>query len=91
MVCMNAICIDEWMGFSIGLPEIGEPFGSWLHFGIWVTDIKQYEGRDDTNKLVYVHSGVVNKEIGFHTIGNSTSLSAFGSILKIFFGGNRCR
>jgi hypothetical protein len=23
---------------------------------------------------VYVHSGVVNKEIGFHTIGNSTSL-----------------
>jgi hypothetical protein len=47
---MNAICIDEWMGFSIGLPEIGEPFGSWLHFGIWVTDIKQYEGRDDTNK-----------------------------------------
>jgi hypothetical protein len=34
---------------------------------------------------VYVHSGVVNKEIGFHTIGNSTSLSAFGSILKIFW------
>jgi hypothetical protein len=27
----------------------------------------------------------VNKEIGFHTIGNSTSLSAFGSILKFFW------
>jgi hypothetical protein len=34
---------------------------------------------------MYVHSGVVDKEIGFHTIGNSTSLSAFGSILKIFW------
>jgi hypothetical protein len=34
---------------------------------------------------VYVHSGVVDKEIGFHTIGNSTSLSAFVSILKIFW------
>jgi hypothetical protein len=31
-----------------------------------------------------VHGGVVNKEIGFHTIGNSTSLSAFDSILKVF-------
>jgi hypothetical protein len=46
---MNAICIDERMGFSIGLPEIGEPFGLWLYlFG--VTNINQYEGRDDTNK-----------------------------------------
>jgi hypothetical protein len=34
---------------------------------------------------VYVHSGIVNQEIGFHTTGNSTSLSAFGSILKIFW------
>jgi hypothetical protein len=34
---------------------------------------------------VYVRSGVVNKEIGFHTIGNSTSLSALGSILKGFW------
>jgi hypothetical protein len=34
---------------------------------------------------VYVHSGVVNKEIGFHTIGNSTSLSALGSIWKDFW------
>jgi hypothetical protein len=34
---------------------------------------------------MYVHSGVVDKEIGFHTIGNSTSLSALGSILKDFF------
>jgi hypothetical protein len=34
---------------------------------------------------MYVHSGIVNKEIGFHTIGNSTSLSALGSILKIFW------
>jgi hypothetical protein len=31
---------------------------------------------------MYVHNGIVNKEIGFHTIGNSTSLSAPGSILK---------
>jgi hypothetical protein len=45
---MNAICIDERMGFSIGLPEIGEPFGSWLYF--WVTNINQYEGQDDTNR-----------------------------------------
>jgi hypothetical protein len=44
---MNAICIDKWMGFPIGLPEIGEPFGSWLYF--WVTNINQYEGQDDTN------------------------------------------
>jgi hypothetical protein len=34
---------------------------------------------------MYVHNGIVNKEIGFHTIGNSTSLSALGSILKDFF------
>jgi hypothetical protein len=34
---------------------------------------------------MYVHNGIVNKEIGFHTIGNSTSLSAPGSILKIFW------
>jgi hypothetical protein len=36
------------------------------------------------NSCMYM-SGVVNKEIGFHTIGNSTSLSAFGSILKFFW------
>jgi hypothetical protein len=29
---------------------------------------------------MYVHSGIVNEEIGFHTIGNLTSLSALGSI-----------
>jgi hypothetical protein len=34
---------------------------------------------------VYVHSGVVNQKIGFHTTGNSTSLSALGPILKIFW------
>jgi hypothetical protein len=34
---------------------------------------------------VYVHSGVVNKVIGFYTIGNLTSLSVFGSILKDFW------
>jgi hypothetical protein len=34
---------------------------------------------------MYVHSGIVNQEIGFHTTGNSTSLSASGSILKIFW------
>ena len=35
---------------------------------------------------MYVHSGIINEEIGFHTIGNSTSLSALGSIfLKDFF------
>jgi hypothetical protein len=50
MVCMNAMCIDERMGSSIGLPEIGEPFGSWLYFEIWVTDVNQYEGRDDTSR-----------------------------------------
>jgi hypothetical protein len=52
MVCMDAICTDKWMDSSIGLPEIGEPFGSWPYFEIWVTDIKQYEGRDDTNKYL---------------------------------------
>jgi hypothetical protein len=31
---------------------------------------------------VYVHSGIVNQKIGFHTTGNSTSLSALGPILK---------
>ena len=35
---------------------------------------------------MYVHSGIVNEEIGFHTIGNSMSLSALGSILKEFWG-----
>jgi hypothetical protein len=35
---------------------------------------------------VYVHGGLVNKEIGFHTIANLTGLSALGSILKRFFG-----
>jgi hypothetical protein len=34
---------------------------------------------------MYVNNGIVNKEIGFHTIGNSTSLSALGSILKDFW------
>jgi hypothetical protein len=34
---------------------------------------------------MYVHNGIVNKEIGFHTIGNLTSLSAPGSILKDFW------
>jgi hypothetical protein len=38
---------------------------------------------------MYVHSGLINKEIGFHTSKNLTGLSALGSILKIF--GNRCR
>jgi hypothetical protein len=34
---------------------------------------------------MYVHSGMVNKEIGFHTIENLTSLLALGSILKDFW------
>ncbi len=34
---------------------------------------------------MYVPGGIVNKEIGFHIIGNSTSLSALDSILKVFF------
>jgi hypothetical protein len=33
----------------------------------------------------YVHSGLINKEIGFHTSKNLTGLSAFGSILKDFW------
>jgi hypothetical protein len=33
---------------------------------------------------MYVHSGLINKEIGFHTSKNLTGLSALGSILKIF-------
>ena len=33
---------------------------------------------------MYVHSGLIDKEIDFHTIENSTSLSALGSILKDF-------
>jgi hypothetical protein len=45
-------CNMHWQmdGFSHWVAKIGEPFGLWLYFGIWVTDIKQYEGRDDTNK-----------------------------------------
>ena len=35
---------------------------------------------------MYVHSGIINEEIGFHTIGNSTSLSALGSIFERFWG-----
>jgi hypothetical protein len=34
---------------------------------------------------VYVHGGLINKEIDFHTIKNSTSLSALDSILKDFW------
>ena len=33
---------------------------------------------------MYVHSGLIDKEIGFHTSKNLTGLSAFGSILKCF-------
>ena len=41
---------------------------------------------------VYVHDGhgCVNKEIDFHTLKNSTSLLAFGSIFERFLE-NRCR
>jgi hypothetical protein len=35
---------------------------------------------------VYVHGGLVNKEIGFHTVESSTGLLALGSILKDFWG-----
>jgi hypothetical protein len=73
-------------GFSIGLPRLASlsAYGFILKF--WVTNINQYEGRDDMNRhLMYVHSRFVNEEIGFHTIGNSTSLSALGSILKDFW------
>jgi hypothetical protein len=40
----------------------------------------------------YVHDGYdrTNEKLDSHITENSTSLSAFGSILKIF-GGNRCR
>jgi hypothetical protein len=34
---------------------------------------------------MYVYSGIVNQKIGFHTTGNPTSLSAFGSLLKNFW------
>jgi hypothetical protein len=37
----------------------------------------------------YVHDRI-NEKLDSHITENSTSLSAFGSILKIF-GGNRCR
>jgi hypothetical protein len=40
------------------------------------------------NSCMYIVA-LPTKKIGFHTTGNLTSLSAFGSILKIF--GNRCR
>jgi hypothetical protein len=43
---MQYALANGWV--SIELPEIGEPFGSWLYF--WVTNINQYEGQDDTNK-----------------------------------------
>jgi hypothetical protein len=39
---------------------------------------------------MYVHNRLIDKEIGFHTSKNLTSLSAFGSILEKF-SGNRCR
>jgi hypothetical protein len=45
---MQYALTNGWVSHWVA--KIGEPFGSWLHFGIWVTDIKQYEGRDDTNK-----------------------------------------
>ncbi len=35
---------------------------------------------------MYVHSGLINKEIGFHTSKNLTGLSALGSILEKFSG-----
>jgi hypothetical protein len=34
---------------------------------------------------VYVHDGLINKEIDFHTTKNSTSLSTLSSILKDFW------
>jgi hypothetical protein len=40
------------------------------------------------DKTMYTY--VSNEKLDSHITENSTSLSAFGSILKIF-GGNRCR
>ena len=40
---------------------------------------------------MYVHGGLVNKEIGFHTTINSTGLSAPGSIFERFFWGTGVR
>jgi hypothetical protein len=36
---------------------------------------------------MYVHGGLVNEEIGFHTIINLTGLSAPSSIFERFFFG----
>jgi hypothetical protein len=37
---------------------------------------------------MYVHSGLINKEIGLHTSKNLTSLSVLGSIFGRFLGTN---
>ena len=39
---------------------------------------------------MYVHGGLVNEEIGFHTTTNLTCLSVPGSIFESFLG-NRCQ
>jgi hypothetical protein len=39
---------------------------------------------------MYVHDGLVNKEMGFHTTINLTGLSVPGSIFERFLG-NRCQ
>jgi hypothetical protein len=44
----------------------------------------------EDDMTLYTMGTYVNEKIDSHITENSTSLSAFGSILKIF-GGNRCR
>jgi hypothetical protein len=44
---MQYALMNRWISHWVA--ETGEPFGSWLYFGIWVTNINQYEGQDDIN------------------------------------------
>jgi hypothetical protein len=76
-----------WEPMSIGVKVIllvgGDIVGKHLH---------PYIESRTLRVNTYVHYGyrLINKEIDSHITKNLTSLSAFGSILKKFFG-NRCR
>ena len=86
------------MDSHIGLPRLVSLSAHGFILKPWVTVIGRCEGQDDmggylcpyteleTLKVyVYIHDGLINKEIDFHTTKNSTSLSALDSILKDFW------
>jgi hypothetical protein len=47
-----------------------------------------YIGSETLRVYMYVHSRLIDKEIGFHTSKNLTGLSALGSIFGRFLGTN---